>query len=41
MIILDTDILIEIIDKRSDKGDEALKRILEREKDRHNSHKPP
>lgn len=30
MIILDTDILIEIIDKRSDKGDEALKRILER-----------
>lgn len=30
MIILDTDILIEIIDKRSEKGDEALKRILER-----------
>jgi len=29
MIILDTDVLIEIFDKRSKKGDEALKRILE------------
>ncbi|MEM3607213.1 MAG: type II toxin-antitoxin system VapC family toxin [Candidatus Bathyarchaeia archaeon] len=29
MIILDTDILIEILDKKSKAGDEALKRILE------------
>lgn len=29
MIILDTDILIEIFDKKSERGDEALKRILE------------
>jgi len=29
MIILDTDILIEIFDKKSKTGDEALKRILE------------
>jgi len=29
MIILDTDILIEIFDKNSDKGDEALNKILE------------
>ena len=29
MIILDTDVLIEIFDKKSEKGDEALKKILE------------
>jgi len=29
MIILDTDILIEIFDKKSKTGDQALKRILE------------
>lgn len=29
MIILDTDVLVEIFDRRSEKGDEALKRILE------------
>ena len=29
MIILDTDVLIEIFDKGSERGDEALKRILE------------
>jgi len=29
MIIVDTDVLIEIFDKESKKGDEALKRILE------------
>jgi tRNA(fMet)-specific endonuclease VapC len=29
MIIIDTDILIEIFDKKSEKGAEALKRILE------------
>jgi len=33
MIILDTDVLIEIFDKRSKKGDEALKRILENGED--------
>jgi len=33
MIILDTDILIEIFDKKSETGDEALKRILERGED--------
>ena len=29
MIVLDTDVLIEIFDRRSVKGDEALSRILE------------
>jgi len=29
MIIIDTDVLIEILDKKSDKGDEALKRIIQ------------
>ena len=29
MIVLDTDVLIEIFDKRSVKGDEALSRILD------------
>ena len=29
MIVLDTDVLIEILDKKSPKGDEALKRIVE------------
>ncbi len=29
MIVLDTDVLIEIFDKRSGKGDEALRKILE------------
>ena len=29
MIVLDTDVLIEIFDKKSEKGDEALKKILE------------
>ncbi|MBC7092060.1 MAG: type II toxin-antitoxin system VapC family toxin [Nitrososphaeria archaeon] len=29
MIILDTDVLIEIFDKKSEKGDEALKKIVE------------
>jgi predicted nucleic acid-binding protein len=29
MIVLDTDVLIEIFDKRSKKGDEALTKILE------------
>ncbi len=29
MIFVDTDVLIEIFDKKSDKGDEALKRIEE------------
>jgi len=29
MIVVDTDVLIEIFDKRSSKGDEALRRILE------------
>ena len=33
MIILDTDVLIEILDRRSQKGDEALQR-LRREEDR-------
>jgi len=28
MIILDTDVLIEIFDKKSERGDEALKKIL-------------
>lgn len=30
MILLDTDVLIEIFDKHSEKGGEALRRILER-----------
>ena len=29
MIVVDTDVLIEIFDKRSGKGDEALRKILE------------
>ncbi|MEM2154671.1 MAG: type II toxin-antitoxin system VapC family toxin [Nitrososphaeria archaeon] len=29
MIILDTDVLIEIFDKKSEKGDEALEKIIE------------
>lgn len=29
MIVLDTDVLIEILDKRSMKGDEALKKLLD------------
>ena len=29
MIVLDTDVIIEIFDKRSKKGDEALRKILE------------
>ena len=29
MIVLDTDVLIEIFDKRSGKGDEALRKIHE------------
>lgn len=29
MIIIDTDVLIEILEKKSDKGDEALKRIIQ------------
>jgi len=33
MIILDTDVLIEIFDKKSETGDEALKNILERGED--------
>ena len=33
MIILDTDVLIEIFDKKSKKGDQALQRILESKED--------
>jgi len=33
MIILDTDVLIEIFDKESKTGDEALRKILERGED--------
>ena len=33
MIILDTDVLIEIFDKKSEKGNEALKRVLESKED--------
>jgi len=33
MIILDTDVLIEILDKKSERGDEALRRILESDED--------
>ena len=29
MIILDTDVLIEILDKKSDRGDGALKKVLQ------------
>ena len=29
MIVLDTDVLIEVFDKQSEKGDEALEKILE------------
>jgi tRNA(fMet)-specific endonuclease VapC len=29
MIVLDTDVLIEIFDRRSEKGDEALRKVLE------------
>jgi len=29
MIVIDTDVLIEILDKKSGKGDEALRQILE------------
>jgi len=29
MIVIDTDVLIEILDKKSEKGDEALKQILQ------------
>jgi tRNA(fMet)-specific endonuclease VapC len=29
MITIDTDVLIEILDKRSEKGDEALKQIIQ------------
>lgn len=30
MIVLDSDVVIEILDKKSQKGDEALKRVLEK-----------
>jgi tRNA(fMet)-specific endonuclease VapC len=30
MIVLDSDVTIEILDKRSQKGEEALKRVLEK-----------
>lgn len=33
MIVLDTDVLIEIFDRRSLKGDEALRRLFERGED--------
>ena len=33
MIVLDTDVLIEIFDKRSVRGDEALSRLVERGED--------
>lgn len=33
MIIIDTDVLIEILDKKSKKGEETLKRVLESEED--------
>jgi len=29
MIIIDTDVLIEIFDRKSEKGDEALKKLIE------------
>jgi tRNA(fMet)-specific endonuclease VapC len=29
LIVIDTDVLIEIMDKKSDKGDEALKKIFD------------
>ena len=33
MIAIDTDVLIEILDKKSEKGDEALKQILQGEEE--------
>jgi len=30
MIIIDTDVLIKLMDKKSDKSDEALKKIFDR-----------
>jgi len=33
MIVLDTDVLIEIFDRKSGKGDEALKKIMEAAED--------
>ena len=33
MIAIDTDVLIEILDKKSVKGDEALKQILQSEEE--------
>jgi len=33
MIAIDTDVLIEILDKKSEKGDEALKQILQSEEE--------
>jgi tRNA(fMet)-specific endonuclease VapC len=33
MIAIDTDVLIEILDKESEKGDEALKQILQSEEE--------
>jgi tRNA(fMet)-specific endonuclease VapC len=33
MITIDTDVLIEILDKKSEKGDEALKQILQSEEE--------
>jgi tRNA(fMet)-specific endonuclease VapC len=33
MIVIDTDVLIEILDKKSEKGDEALKQVLESEEE--------
>jgi len=33
MIVIDTDVLIEILDKKSEKGDEALKQILQSEEE--------
>jgi len=33
MIVLDTDVLIEIFDRRSARGDEALRKLIERSED--------
>ena len=33
MIVIDTDVLIEILDKKSEKGDEALNQILQSEEE--------
>ncbi|MEM1515548.1 MAG: type II toxin-antitoxin system VapC family toxin [Candidatus Bathyarchaeia archaeon] len=33
MIVLDTDVLIEIFDKRSARGDEALRKLIEKGED--------